>query len=650
MVADVGMARASDRVSSAELAHVDVRHPFVHPVPRDSSHDRRRYEFSIGPWRWVEVLWPNFSGRLFPQNERWIRVIPAEGRTWAPSLYFGILPLLLCGRSWRLWGRSWVDVWLSWLALIGVLGSLGRFGLGWLAAELSASSDGVLAGWHHETGGLYWGLVQILPGFHVFRYPAKLWTWTAIALSLLAVRSLDEAMRKQQSPIAQRWLVLYTVCSGLMFLFIVALGSLIQRWWSVAPSDSLFGPLAISAARRHLAGSFAHGAVVGTATLLLLRGSVRRTPTKTWSHDTMPAPPQSAGRGWYFVAITAVELSVANHWMIATAPAAAFDQSPGIKRAAGEHSEPQRPSVFRLPTQGWYPQDWKTRPSPDRLVDCITWDRWTARPKYPMVNGLRSLRGSTSFSTSDQVALISLLDELQSTDVPAFTMLLQQLGIDFVCGPSAARVMAPHVLSVDRPRPWLSDAMWWRIPNSAPRAWIVHRKAVVNSPEAERHGADAAGLESILFVDGRPRDLRQQVVLEADAEATPSMNDPASASDSSQESESCHIVHAAGSRITIDAVLHRAGWLVLNDTYVPGWTAQVCTDHVTHTHSVIRANGIMRCIALPAGDHRVTFRYQPTSVRYGLAISGCAWSVLLAFVMWACAKRLRRHRRVSAMT
>ena len=76
---------------------------------KKSNHDRQRYDFSIAPWRWCELLWPNVSGRLFPRHERWIRAIPAEGRAWTPSLYFGLLPLMLACRAWRLRGGRWED-------------------------------------------------------------------------------------------------------------------------------------------------------------------------------------------------------------------------------------------------------------------------------------------------------------------------------------------------------------------------------------------------------------------------------------------------------------------------------------------------------------------------------------------------------------
>jgi hypothetical protein len=63
------------------------------------------------------------------------------------------------------------------------------------------------------------------------------------------------------------------------------------------------------------------------------------------------------------------------------------------------------------------------------------------------------------------------------------------------------------------------------------------------------------------------------------------------------------------------------GYLVLTDSYYPGWTAEVDGVRVT----IERANLYFRAVLLGEGDHDVVFRYQPASARLGLAISLFAW-------------------------
>ena len=44
-------------------------------------------------------------------------------------------------------------------------------------------SDGYL---HNGDGGTYWWMTAVLPGFRQFRYPAKLFTFTALGMTALA--------------------------------------------------------------------------------------------------------------------------------------------------------------------------------------------------------------------------------------------------------------------------------------------------------------------------------------------------------------------------------------------------------------------------------------------------------------------------------
>jgi hypothetical protein len=104
--------------------------------PAAGTHHSTLYDFSVGPWRLAELLWPNCGGRMFPVHRRWFSLLPAEGRVWTPSLYMGFLPLMmaLSALSWR--SADLRVRWLSWIVLIFTLGSLGTYGLGWIVRQL----------------------------------------------------------------------------------------------------------------------------------------------------------------------------------------------------------------------------------------------------------------------------------------------------------------------------------------------------------------------------------------------------------------------------------------------------------------------------------------------------------------------------------
>ncbi|MFQ5923819.1 MAG: hypothetical protein ACE5M4_13335, partial [Anaerolineales bacterium] len=67
--------------------------------------------------------------------------------------------------------------------------------------------------------------------------------------------------------------------------------------------------------------------------------------------------------------------------------------------------------------------------------------------------------------------------------------------------------------------------------------------------------------------------------------------------------------------LTVEAP--EGGWLVLADTWYPGWTTEL-DGQATESYA---ANGIMRAVWVPAGQHTVNFAYRPISVPIGLALS-----------------------------
>jgi hypothetical protein len=78
-------------------------------------------------------------------------------------------------------------------------------------------------------------------------------------------------------------------------------------------------------------------------------------------------------------------------------------------------------------------------------------------------------------------------------------------------------------------------------------------------------------------------------------------------------------------RVQIHARLDEPGYLILSDAYYPGWVAEVDGQPAP----VLRANLYFRAVELPAGDHQVSFVYRPRCARLGLAISMASWLLLV---------------------
>ncbi|MBR5626768.1 MAG: hypothetical protein IKW74_04015, partial [Thermoguttaceae bacterium] len=178
--------------------------------------------FSTAPWRFPELLYPNFGGCQFPQHSRWMSALPNEIAVWVPSLYMGLLPVLLAITAFRFrwrdslppdqssptqtfsqsetpWNRNpfqtlndrhVIQVWISWLTIGFLLASMGGFGIVWgirtvqhiiLGTPVPASFVN-----GDPIGGLYWLLNGLIPKFSLFRYPAKLMTFATFGLAVLA--------------------------------------------------------------------------------------------------------------------------------------------------------------------------------------------------------------------------------------------------------------------------------------------------------------------------------------------------------------------------------------------------------------------------------------------------------------------------------
>jgi hypothetical protein len=88
------------------------------------------------------------------------------------------------------------------------------------------------------------------------------------------------------------------------------------------------------------------------------------------------------------------------------------------------------------------------------------------------------------------------------------------------------------------------------------------------------------------------------------------------------------ITNYTAMKVTIHASLTSPGFLVLNDTYYPGWRALVNDEE----RKIYRANYLFRAVFLPAGDHTIEFVYRPLSLYCGLVISLLTLSVVVGIL------------------
>ena len=115
------------------------------------------------------------------------------------------------------------------------------------------------------------------------------------------------------------------------------------------------------------------------------------------------------------------------------------------------------------------------------------------------------------------------------------------------------------------------------------------------------------------------------------------------------------IVRYTPNEVTIDVTMPGAGWLVLADSYFPGWKAyrSDASDQPRASNpeppadesemSIARADGNFRAVWLDSGSHRVRFKYTPLSFKIGLYGSFLATVVLVLLVGYWLWGRLYRE-------
>lgn len=187
--------------------------------------------------------------------------------------------------------------------------------------------------------------------------------------------------------------------------------------------------------------------------------------------------------------------------------------------------------------------------------------------------------------------------------LPATSPLFDLVGLRRLVAQPGAPPPAPHfTVEYDGP-----DARVYGNPRALPRAFVVGRARCVDD------------LTALRLMHGDQVDFHREVLL-GDCDAPPEPGDG--------HGGTAHITTAQPDRVAVAVRAEGPGYLVLTDTWFPGWDARIDGRE----RPVLRADHAFRAVAVPAGAHEVEFRYAPGSVRVGLGISVTAALVAIALV------------------
>ena len=184
-------------------------------------------------------------------------------------------------------------------------------------------------------------------------------------------------------------------------------------------------------------------------------------------------------------------------------------------------------------------------------------------------------------------------------------------------------VVIPNEIPPGRPRPDIMEATAGfqevfrndvvRVlerPDALPRAWVVHdvREATANF--------------GLLMIDTGLVDPGELAFLEPGTEL-PNLEQPAAPS-----TENVTVTHDGADEVFLAVELAADGLVMVSETYDSDWSAYVDGEQV----ELYQANGVIRAIPVPAGQHSVKLVYEPASLRNGILVSAAIGALMLAIV------------------
>ena len=637
------------------------------------------YAHSIHPARLVEWAWPNAFGSTASRDHKWLAALPPtmDHRIWMTSIYPGGLTLLLAAGAVGFRGATGTRGWMLGLALVGLLAGFGTFGsplfwarsiagteARWGALEEPETTVPRLDGRLRDgDGGAYWFLASALPGFRSFRYPGKLFIPAALGMAALAGMGFDGLMGGRRRPgLALAGVLLAAGLAGLGFE--VARPKAVLEFLAARTADasSVFGPFDPSGASRDLRRALIYGSLVMVAFLEIAR----------------LAPRYRGLAGALALVAMAVDLGLSNRGEVATVPQAAYEAESRALAAIradaandGPGSGPYR--VFRL--DGWVPVDWNRRGSPDRLEQMVRWERESLRPKSGEPLGVES---TFAYATTELADYGPFFEPFTIPIAPAKARELRipagrpvnyfpRRGFDlwntrYVIAPirmswssrfrgfasflpDSRAIYPPQFVGPDAKADlgrWGEevDLQVLRNLNAFPRAWVVHRAIPVGTNGASSMDDRRRVMIDLLHQGDELWRVEGKKVADPFEVAWVEAPDSALAGLSGEPSgpEPVRVIMTDDpTLVELEVALRSTGLVVLADICYPGWTLEIDGRPA----EILRTNRAMRGAVVPAGRHRLVYRYRPRSVVIGAAVSaigGLAWLGIVAF------GRVRRDR------
>ncbi len=542
----------------------------LHSQRSTGVNDSLALTYSLWPWRLITIAAPAFFGNPGAGNY-W-----GYGAHWEDAAYVGLLPLLLAARAViQAFSRSQKRAQSGRQETTAPAHVTDNLSTGfWAASALMAL---VLA--LGDNTPVFPFLFRHVPGFDLFQAPARWLAVTTVALSALAGIG---AQQWPHGPYARRRGGVGAAVGGALLIGGLVAPSLLA---SVPPT---FGPATVRL-----------GTVLILVSILLLLGEQTRRKRRRdalWWRAAMGA----------FVALDLLTFA----WPLVPTVDRTLYQG-NTQTAEILHSKEDAVRIY-WPSDPTH-QNQKYDAHYDVKFDYLTFDDFGPTD----VAHWRGMR-------EDQLPNTGMLDDVASAN--NFDPLLVEAYVDLL----EATVETPGILKsmgvthIASNRPWPGSeqihagksAAFYRLPSAPGRAWLVPHARLVASDQM------LAAMQTPSF------DPTATVLIETDSERE--------SGSTHRLGTTCDLAHPRlalqddPNRVTIEAALDIPGYLVLADTWYPGWRVTVDGEPA----ELLRANHAFRAVRLTTGKHTVEMVYRPISVLVGgiTSLVTGALSILRMFV------------------
>jgi len=594
------------------LKNNDFENEIVAPKTIDRDHSQRVYKFSLPPWQLAELALPNVSGKLYPQRNHWTFLLPDSQSIWFPTIYQGIIPLILAISVMTLRRRKdTIAAMLSWVLMLTLFAALGTFSLGWIWNQIAPTTNIAPTNF-----SLYWLITNTIPEYIDFRYPAKWFVLTSLMLALLASRGWDQFI--QRLPQLRQHVFLKLLILGTVFALIGILCIPLSNWIAAKLSGSLadqfLGPVSSSGALRNLFTAPLHALIASIVIFAIcIWGIYGRWQKYTWAPILIPL-------------LIVLDLLIANHWIIVSAPASHWQTESAVQRITSNRTPLEPIQIYRARTHRWYPPAFAATSSPQRLAEALDWDRQTLRTRLHLLSPYQLLDTNASLSSADYESMLRVMrihglrraDGIAEPDLRGLAL----LGADYFIAPKSLNLHDDEQGSPSPSWPIATDAHLIELSSAYPAAWVTHDWEVAQPVTTHSFRELDALSEHVFYPNNSFRNFTNWTFWETSRPREPTHPELTAAP--------VKIIQRAVGYLQLETYLSAPGLLIINQGYAPGWKAKVWNleNTLPQIHEVYRGNRVMQAIWLEPGNHTVELIYQPASFLLGLLISAVAWTTL----------------------